>query len=404
MGWSSRAIVRPGQLVSQNFVHSDWVVKFSLNPGQGKGGTCFGDSGGPDLVAGTDTVIAVNSYVTNGNCTGVGYSSRIDRADTLSSDRQLPQLTFSSRTAERKAGPGGPAFHVAGVAPFGDGGRLDPGRLVAPAQCPPIGRQPDRGVDERRARVVATGRSRPVIQSRYQGAQVRAPTVVVLRVRPPERRFVRWSRRRERPGVMQRRQLDLGQAEPAIHRLDLVQPLVDVALRGIGVGRQRRQWSDEIDEKPAPNVASDGPSVQPQPHCGTSGSPGHSANTESYAAPVSATSASSGRTSRGPTHHRPPPLDDSEPSGRRTSMTSNGSRVADPALQSGTVAGSVPARHHRRPFVAGHDPPRPAPRQPRSEPRIEHRIDERECPPGLGHRARVAPASIGRWTAATSDT
>jgi hypothetical protein len=74
-----------GRLVTpQNFVHADWVVKLSLNPGQGKGGTCFGDSGGPDLLAGTDTVIAVNSYVTNGNCTGVGYSSRVDRADTLS--------------------------------------------------------------------------------------------------------------------------------------------------------------------------------------------------------------------------------------------------------------------------------------------------------------------------------
>lgn len=73
-----------GQLVaSTRYVHSDWVIKYTLNPGKGKGGTCFGDSGGPDLQGGTDTVLAVNSYVTNTNCTGVGYSSRIDRPETL---------------------------------------------------------------------------------------------------------------------------------------------------------------------------------------------------------------------------------------------------------------------------------------------------------------------------------
>jgi len=44
----------------------------------GSGGTCFGDSGGPDLLAGTSTVLAVNSYVTNANCSGVGYSARVD--------------------------------------------------------------------------------------------------------------------------------------------------------------------------------------------------------------------------------------------------------------------------------------------------------------------------------------
>lgn len=73
-----------GELIAAGkFVHADAVIKYSLNASQGKGGTCFGDSGGPDLLAGTDTVIAVNSYVTNGNCAGVGYSSRVDRADTL---------------------------------------------------------------------------------------------------------------------------------------------------------------------------------------------------------------------------------------------------------------------------------------------------------------------------------
>lgn len=47
------------------------------------GGTCFGDSGGPDLLGGTDTVLAVNSYVTNVNCSGVIYSQRVDVPEVL---------------------------------------------------------------------------------------------------------------------------------------------------------------------------------------------------------------------------------------------------------------------------------------------------------------------------------
>jgi hypothetical protein len=68
----------PTLLVASNFVHSDEYIKLTANPAQGKGGTCFGDSGGPDLLGGTDIILAVNSYVTNGNCAGVTYSNRID--------------------------------------------------------------------------------------------------------------------------------------------------------------------------------------------------------------------------------------------------------------------------------------------------------------------------------------
>lgn len=73
----------PSELVSGKFVHSAEYMRIALNPGGGTGGTCFGDSGGPDLLGDTNTVLAVNSYVTNYNCAGVGYSSRVDIPEVL---------------------------------------------------------------------------------------------------------------------------------------------------------------------------------------------------------------------------------------------------------------------------------------------------------------------------------
>lgn len=73
----------PSELVSGKFTHSDEFIRLALNPGGGSGGTCFGDSGGPDLLGATDTVLAVNSYVTNSNCGGVGYSARVDTPEVL---------------------------------------------------------------------------------------------------------------------------------------------------------------------------------------------------------------------------------------------------------------------------------------------------------------------------------
>jgi hypothetical protein len=71
------------QLVSGKFVHSAEFMRLALNPGGETGGTCFGDSGGPDLLRGTNIVLAVNSYVTNVNCSGVGYSARVDIQEVL---------------------------------------------------------------------------------------------------------------------------------------------------------------------------------------------------------------------------------------------------------------------------------------------------------------------------------
>src|SRR4029434_10201401 len=71
----------PSLLIQSNNVQSDEFIKLTANPAKGKGGTCFGDSGGSDFLAGTTTILAVNSYVTNGNCTGVTYSQRVDLPD-----------------------------------------------------------------------------------------------------------------------------------------------------------------------------------------------------------------------------------------------------------------------------------------------------------------------------------
>jgi hypothetical protein len=47
------------------------------------GGTCFGDSGGPQFLTGTNTVAAVTSFGLNGNCAGTGGGYRVDQADDL---------------------------------------------------------------------------------------------------------------------------------------------------------------------------------------------------------------------------------------------------------------------------------------------------------------------------------
>jgi hypothetical protein len=70
------------QLIQSNDVISAEFLKLTANPGQGKGGTCFGDSGGPVLYDGNH-VLGVNSFVTNANCAGVTYSNRVDTAAAL---------------------------------------------------------------------------------------------------------------------------------------------------------------------------------------------------------------------------------------------------------------------------------------------------------------------------------
>lgn len=47
------------------------------------GGTCFGDSGGPNFIGDSLVVGGVTSFALNGNCAGTGGVFRVDRGDVL---------------------------------------------------------------------------------------------------------------------------------------------------------------------------------------------------------------------------------------------------------------------------------------------------------------------------------
>jgi hypothetical protein len=46
-------------------------------------GPCSGDSGGPALLTGTDTILGVVSFLTDDLCKGAAYATRLDTPDTL---------------------------------------------------------------------------------------------------------------------------------------------------------------------------------------------------------------------------------------------------------------------------------------------------------------------------------
>ena len=54
-----------------------------LSNNSNTGGTCFGDSGGPNFITDTYVIGGVTSFGINGNCAGTGGVYRIDRADDL---------------------------------------------------------------------------------------------------------------------------------------------------------------------------------------------------------------------------------------------------------------------------------------------------------------------------------
>lgn len=63
---------------------ADKYIKFNST---GQSGMCSGDSGGPDLIGDTDTMIAVNSFDNGTKCSSVDYGSRIDLPSILAAIR-----------------------------------------------------------------------------------------------------------------------------------------------------------------------------------------------------------------------------------------------------------------------------------------------------------------------------
>jgi secreted trypsin-like serine protease len=72
------------QLIGLNSALTDgFNVKTSANPGNDRGGTCNGDSGGPLLYSTTDVVTAVDSFGINDICRGTDYQYRVDRTPVI---------------------------------------------------------------------------------------------------------------------------------------------------------------------------------------------------------------------------------------------------------------------------------------------------------------------------------
>ena len=72
------------QLLGLNSALTDgFNVKTSASPGNDRGGTCNGDSGGPLLYSTTDVVTAVDSFGINDICRGTDYQYRVDRTPVI---------------------------------------------------------------------------------------------------------------------------------------------------------------------------------------------------------------------------------------------------------------------------------------------------------------------------------
>lgn len=68
-----------------NQINGGIVGDFSLllSNNAHSGGTCFGDSGGPNFIGNSNVIAGVTSFGLNGNCAGTGGVYRVDRADDL---------------------------------------------------------------------------------------------------------------------------------------------------------------------------------------------------------------------------------------------------------------------------------------------------------------------------------
>jgi hypothetical protein len=90
-------------IIGTTGVANDINVQLSSAPGRGGGGTCFGDSGGPTLLYGTDTIVAVTSFGMSRNvCGGTEFNFRVDTVavqewmQSVLTDAQWDEITVVS--------------------------------------------------------------------------------------------------------------------------------------------------------------------------------------------------------------------------------------------------------------------------------------------------------------------
>ena len=76
-----RMVATPHLIQSNTAFTGDFSLLLSNNASTG--GTCFGDSGGPNFLGATNVVAGVTSFAINGSCGGTGGVFRLDRRNVL---------------------------------------------------------------------------------------------------------------------------------------------------------------------------------------------------------------------------------------------------------------------------------------------------------------------------------
>ncbi|MFN3392047.1 MAG: trypsin-like serine protease [Meiothermus ruber] len=76
-----RMLARPHLVQINTGFTGDFSILLSNNASTG--GTCFGDSGGPNFIGDSNVIGGVTSFGINGNCAGTGGVYRVDRKDDL---------------------------------------------------------------------------------------------------------------------------------------------------------------------------------------------------------------------------------------------------------------------------------------------------------------------------------
>ncbi len=77
-------LMATSQLVNLGSHNTDgFNLQTTSSKGEGRGGTCSGDSGGPFFWHDTNIIVSVNSFGMSAICAGVDFSYRIDRSATL---------------------------------------------------------------------------------------------------------------------------------------------------------------------------------------------------------------------------------------------------------------------------------------------------------------------------------